>query len=127
MHYDSLGSPIEYSDVTGNLLLYKLALRPLGQTAQYGRESDSGHLQKSPPDFEAARKGFLQRNHRPTSTGWRAFSSISTRLVTSPTRLQMTKKFDAPNNIKPSNGATKYVNPETGVSVVIDNKKGHVI
>ena len=31
------------------------------------------------------------------------------------------QRFDAPNNINPANGATRYVNPETGRSVVIDN------
>ena len=37
------------------------------------------------------------------------------------------KKFPAQNNINPANGATRYVNPQTGRSVVIDNKTGQVI
>jgi len=35
--------------------------------------------------------------------------------------------FPAPNNIDPGNGGTRYVNPQTGRSVVIDNKTGEVI
>jgi hypothetical protein len=31
------------------------------------------------------------------------------------------QQFPAPNNINPANGATRYVNPTTGRSVVVDN------
>jgi filamentous hemagglutinin len=37
------------------------------------------------------------------------------------------QKFPAQNNLNPANGATRYVHPETGRSVVIDNKTGQVI
>lgn len=37
------------------------------------------------------------------------------------------EKFSAPNNLNPANGATRYVHPETGRSVVVDNKTGQVI
>jgi RHS repeat-associated protein len=37
------------------------------------------------------------------------------------------ERFPAPNNINPENGATRYVNPDTGRSVVVDNKTGAVI
>lgn len=37
------------------------------------------------------------------------------------------KGVPASNNLNPSNGATRYVHPETGRSVVIDNKTGQVI
>jgi len=33
----------------------------------------------------------------------------------------------APNNINPANGATRYVNPSTGRSVVIDNVTNEVL
>jgi RHS repeat-associated protein len=33
----------------------------------------------------------------------------------------------APNNVNPSNGATRFVNPDTGRSVVTDNQTGQVI
>ncbi len=36
-------------------------------------------------------------------------------------------RFDAPNNLNPGNGATRYVHPETGRSVVIDNVTGQII
>ena len=35
--------------------------------------------------------------------------------------------FPAPNNINPANGATRYVSPVTGQSVVIDNTTGDII
>jgi hypothetical protein len=31
------------------------------------------------------------------------------------------KQFPAPNNVNPANGATRFVHPTTGRSVVIDN------
>ena len=37
------------------------------------------------------------------------------------------ERFPAKNNLNPSNGATRYVNPTSGRSVVIDNKTGQVI
>jgi hypothetical protein len=37
------------------------------------------------------------------------------------------KQFSAPNNLNPANGATRFVHPETGRSVVIDSKTGQVI
>jgi hypothetical protein len=37
------------------------------------------------------------------------------------------QKFPAPNNINPANGATRYVNPTTGQSVVVDNVTGEVL
>ena len=37
------------------------------------------------------------------------------------------QQFPAPNKLNPSNGATRYVNPKTGKSVVIDNTTGQVI
>ena len=37
------------------------------------------------------------------------------------------QKFPAQNNINPSNGATRYVNPTTGRSVVLDNVTNEVI
>lgn len=37
------------------------------------------------------------------------------------------KQFPAPNNLNPDNGATRFVSPETGRSVVMDNKTGQVI
>jgi hypothetical protein len=37
------------------------------------------------------------------------------------------QKFPASNNLNPANGATRYVHPETGRSVVTDNKTGQVI
>jgi hypothetical protein len=37
------------------------------------------------------------------------------------------QKFPAQNNLNSANGATRYVHPETGRSVVIDNKTGQVI
>lgn len=36
-------------------------------------------------------------------------------------------QFSAPNNLNPANGATRFVHPETGRSVVIDSKTGQVI
>jgi RHS repeat-associated protein len=37
------------------------------------------------------------------------------------------KAFSAPNNLNPGNGATRYVNPQSGQSVVIDNVTREVI
>lgn len=37
------------------------------------------------------------------------------------------KKFPAPNNLNPGNGATRFEHPQTGRSLVIDNKTGQVI
>ena len=37
------------------------------------------------------------------------------------------EQFAAPNNLNPANGATRYVNPTTGQSVVIDNATRQVI
>jgi hypothetical protein len=37
------------------------------------------------------------------------------------------KQFPAPNNLNPANGATRFVHPETGRSVVIDSKTKQVI
>jgi len=37
------------------------------------------------------------------------------------------EQFPATNNINPSNGATRYVNPTTGRSVVLDNVTREVI
>jgi hypothetical protein len=37
------------------------------------------------------------------------------------------KQFSASNNVNPGNGATRYVHPQTGRSVVIDNKTREVI
>jgi RHS repeat-associated protein len=37
------------------------------------------------------------------------------------------QRFPAPNNINPANGATRYVNPTTGRSVIVDNVTGEVI
>ena len=41
--------------------------------------------------------------------------------------IQNGQSFDAPNNINPQNGATRYVSPQTGQSVVVDNATGEVI
>jgi hypothetical protein len=41
--------------------------------------------------------------------------------------VQTGQKLPASNNINPSNGATRYVSPDTGQSVVIDNVTGEVI
>lgn len=37
------------------------------------------------------------------------------------------ERFNAPNQINPANGATRYVHPTTGKSVVVDNGTGEVI
>lgn len=37
------------------------------------------------------------------------------------------KQYSAPNNINPNNGATRYVHPNTGRSVVIDNTTGSIL
>lgn len=37
------------------------------------------------------------------------------------------KSFSAPNRLNPANGATRYVHPETGRSVVVDNVTREVI
>ncbi|RYC32506.1 hypothetical protein D3273_08960 [Lichenibacterium minor] len=37
------------------------------------------------------------------------------------------QRFSAPNRINPLNGATRYVHPETGRSVIIDDTTGQVI
>jgi hypothetical protein len=36
-------------------------------------------------------------------------------------------KFPAASNLNPNNGATRFVNSQTGRSVVIDNKTGQLI
>ena len=36
-------------------------------------------------------------------------------------------KFPAPNRVSPANGATRYIHPRTGRSVVVDNKTGQII
>lgn len=36
------------------------------------------------------------------------------------------QKFWAPNKVNPGNTATRYVHPETGRSVVVDNVTGEV-
>jgi RHS repeat-associated protein len=41
--------------------------------------------------------------------------------------IQNGQRFPAQNNINPANGATRYVSPQTGQSVVIDNVTGEVI
>jgi RHS repeat-associated protein len=41
--------------------------------------------------------------------------------------IQSGKQYPAANNLNPANGATRFVNPQTGRSVVIDNKTGQVI
>ena len=35
--------------------------------------------------------------------------------------------YSAPNNISPNNGATRYVHPTTGRSIVIDNVTGRIL
>lgn len=37
------------------------------------------------------------------------------------------KSYPAPNKISPANGATRYIHPKTGRSVVRDNKTGEII
>jgi len=37
------------------------------------------------------------------------------------------QNFPAPNNINPGNGATRYVNPITGRSVVVDDSTGAIL
>jgi hypothetical protein len=37
------------------------------------------------------------------------------------------KKFPAANNVNPYNTATRYVNPSTGQSVVVDDKTGEIL
>ena len=37
------------------------------------------------------------------------------------------QSFPAPSKINPANGATRFVNPTTGQSVVVDNVTGEVI
>jgi len=37
------------------------------------------------------------------------------------------QQFAAPNNVNPANGATRYVNPTTGRSVVVDNVTGELL
>jgi len=37
------------------------------------------------------------------------------------------ESYPAPNNINPNNGATRYVHPITGRSVVIDNVTGKIL
>jgi RHS repeat-associated protein len=37
------------------------------------------------------------------------------------------QSYPAPNNVKPANSATRYVNPTTGQSVVTDNNTGEVL
>jgi hypothetical protein len=37
------------------------------------------------------------------------------------------QQHPAPNNINPANGATRFVNPTTGQSVVLDNVTGEVL
>ena len=37
------------------------------------------------------------------------------------------QQFDAANNINPDNGATRYVHPDTGQSVVTDNVTGELL
>ena len=41
--------------------------------------------------------------------------------------IQNGKQYEAPNNINPANGATRYESPTTGQSVVIDNVTNEVI
>jgi hypothetical protein len=36
-------------------------------------------------------------------------------------------QFPATNSVNPANGATRYINPSTGRSVVLDNVTGEVI
>jgi hypothetical protein len=37
------------------------------------------------------------------------------------------QSYPTQNNINPGNGATRYVNPDTGQAVVIDNTTGEII
>jgi Colicin E5 ribonuclease domain len=37
------------------------------------------------------------------------------------------QQFSAPNNVNPGNGATRFVNPSTGRSVVVDNVTGDIL
>jgi hypothetical protein len=37
------------------------------------------------------------------------------------------QSYPAPNKLNPRNGATRYVSPQTGQSVVIDNVTGGII
>ena len=37
------------------------------------------------------------------------------------------QQFQAPSRLNPANGATRYVHPGTGISVVVDNVKREVI
>jgi hypothetical protein len=37
------------------------------------------------------------------------------------------QRFAVPNNIRPANGATRYVHPATGRSVVLDDATAEVI
>jgi len=41
--------------------------------------------------------------------------------------VQNGQQHPAPNNVNPANGATRYVNPSTGRSVVLDNVTGEVL
>jgi hypothetical protein len=41
--------------------------------------------------------------------------------------MQFGESFLAPNNINPNNGATRYVHPTTGRSIVIDNATGRLL
>ena len=41
--------------------------------------------------------------------------------------ISLGKSYSASNNITPSNGATRYIHPNTGRSVVIDNVTKNII
>lgn len=41
--------------------------------------------------------------------------------------LHSCESYPAPNNISPNNGATRYVHPTTGRSIVIDNVSGRIL
>lgn len=41
--------------------------------------------------------------------------------------IEQGQQFDAINNVNPDNGATRYVHPETGRSVVVDDVTGELL
>ena len=77
-------------------------------------KSLNSNSQNSPPawnygDHKSQTKWKNQMNQR----GWTE-QQINEAMISG-------KQYSAPNNINPSNGATRYVHPNTGRSVVIDN------
>jgi RHS repeat-associated protein len=64
-------------------------------------------------------KSLTRWQNQMTSRGWTEDDVLRT--------ISTGKSFPATNNINPGNGATRYEDPVTGKSIVVDNKTGEVI